>query len=88
MRLKLFILTYSFLTFLNIVVVCGIVKYGFFIFLSFNSVIIIIMNAYFKEPSSILASMFFHFESDNDFALRCMPILYYDIKKKYWSCGV
>jgi hypothetical protein len=40
--------------------------------LSFNNVIIIIMNAYFPEPPSVLASMFFHFEPDNDFAIRCI----------------
>jgi hypothetical protein len=30
------------------------------------------MNTYFPEPSSVLASMFFHFEPDNDFAIRCI----------------
>jgi hypothetical protein len=28
----------------------------------------------FPEPSSVSASMFYHFEPDNDFAIRCMPI--------------
>jgi hypothetical protein len=27
------------------------------------------MNTYFPEPSSVLASMFFYFEPDNDFAI-------------------
>jgi hypothetical protein len=34
------------------------------------NVIIIIMNTYFPEPSLVLASMFYHFEPDNDFAIR------------------
>jgi hypothetical protein len=38
-----------------------IVEYGFSMLLSFNNVIIIIMNTYFPEPSSVLVSMFFHF---------------------------
>jgi hypothetical protein len=44
------------------------VEYGFVMSLSFNNVIIIIiMNTiYFPEPSSVLPSMFFHFEPDND----------------------
>jgi hypothetical protein len=57
------LLAYLFLTFSNFVVV----EYGFEM-LSFNNVIIIIiMNIYFLEPSSVLASMFLHFEPDNDF---------------------
>jgi hypothetical protein len=39
--------------------------------LSFNNVIIIIMNTYFPETSLVLASMFFHFVPDNDFGFRC-----------------
>jgi hypothetical protein len=34
----------------------------------------LIMNTYFPEPSSVLASMFFHFEPDNDYAIRCIYI--------------
>jgi hypothetical protein len=30
------------------------------------------MNTYFPEPSSVSASMFYHFESNNDFAIRCI----------------
>jgi hypothetical protein len=30
----------------------------------------------FPGPSSILASMFFHFEHDNDFAIRCIFTFY------------
>jgi hypothetical protein len=61
-------MAYFFLTFSNIVVI----EYGLRMLLSFNNVIIIIMNTYFPEPSSVLASMFFHFEPDNDFAIRCI----------------
>jgi hypothetical protein len=57
---------YFFLTFLNIVIV----EYGFGLLLSFNVVIIIIMNIYFPEPSLVLASMFFYFEPDNNFVIR------------------
>jgi hypothetical protein len=63
-------MAYFFLTFSNIVVV----EYGFGMLLSFNNVIIIIMNTYFPEPPSVLASVpvlsLFHFEPDNDFAIR------------------
>jgi hypothetical protein len=27
---------------------------------------------YFPEPSSVLASMVYHFETDNDFIIRCI----------------
>jgi hypothetical protein len=30
------------------------------------------MSIYFPEPSSVLASMFFHVEPENDFAIRCI----------------
>jgi hypothetical protein len=53
-------MAYFFLTFSNIEVV----EYGYamLLLLSFNNVIIIlIMNTYFPEPSSVLAPMFFYF---------------------------
>jgi hypothetical protein len=50
----------------------GIVEYGFGMLLSFNNVIIIIMNTYFPEPPLVLASMIYHFEPDNDSATGCM----------------
>jgi hypothetical protein len=51
-----------------------IVEYGFNMLLSFNNVIIIIMNTYFPEPPSVLASLFFHFEPDKDFAIWCIKL--------------
>jgi hypothetical protein len=33
------------------------------------------MNTYFPEPSSVLASMFFHF-LENDFVIRCICYIY------------
>jgi hypothetical protein len=33
------------------------------------------MNTYFPEPSSVLSSMFYQFEPDNDFAIRCIPVI-------------
>jgi hypothetical protein len=66
-------MVYFFLTFLNIMVVessdtasrCC---------LSFNNVIVIIMNTYFQEHFSDLASMFFQFKFDNDFTIRCIVL--------------
>jgi hypothetical protein len=40
--------------------------------LSFNNKTIkVIMNTYFPESSSVLVFVYFHFEPDNDFAIRC-----------------
>jgi hypothetical protein len=50
-----------------------IVEYGFGMLLSFNNVIVIIMNTYFPELF-VLVFLFFHFEPDNDFAIRCIPL--------------
>jgi hypothetical protein len=30
------------------------------------------MNTYFPEPPSVLTTMFYHFELDDDFAIRCI----------------
>jgi hypothetical protein len=54
-----------FLTFSNIVVVTSLNTASFVMLLS-------IMNTYFPEPSLVLASMFFHFEPDNDFTVTCI----------------
>jgi hypothetical protein len=39
------------------------------------------MNTYFPEPSSVLASMFFYFEPDNGFAIRCIYTIHIDKDK-------
>jgi hypothetical protein len=56
-----------------------IVEYDFGTLLSFNNVIIIIMNTRFSEPPLVLASMFFHFEPDNDYAIRCISGFKYKV---------
>jgi hypothetical protein len=61
-----------FLTFSNVSRSRRIVEYGFGMLLSFNNVIIIIMNTYFPEPSSVLASMFYHFEPNSVLSIRCL----------------
>jgi hypothetical protein len=43
-------------------------------------------NVYFPAPPSVLASMFYHFEPDNNFAIRCIQIaLNKQQKTKYFS---
>jgi hypothetical protein len=60
-----------------------------YFFLTFSNIVVVessntastynIMNTYLPKPSSVLASMFFHLEPDNDFAIRCKQHRWYNI---------